>query len=59
MGAVAAQSEREFAFNRADFDKVRASLMQKAGIRLTEAKDGLVLQQVGQTHPLIGISELY
>ncbi|GGF74284.1 CheR family methyltransferase [Alteromonas lipolytica] len=56
MGAVAIQNEREFVFKRADFDKVRASLMQKAGIRLTEAKDGLVYSRLAKRIRALGLS---
>lgn len=56
MGAVAIQHEREFVFQRADFDKVRASLMQKAGIRLTDAKDGLVYSRLARRIRALGLS---
>ena len=56
MDAVALQQEREFVFQRADFDKVRASLMQKAGIRLTDAKDGLVYSRLARRIRALGLS---
>ena len=49
MGAVVTPvAQREFAFNRSDFEKVRKTLMSQAGIRLADSKDGMVYSRLAR-----------
>lgn len=49
MNAVVSPAvEREFVFNRNDFEKVRKTLMSKAGIRLADSKDGMVYSRLAR-----------
>ncbi|WP_255439390.1 CheR family methyltransferase [Aestuariibacter sp. GS-14] len=46
--ATASAVPREFAFHRNDFEKVRSTLMSKAGIRLADSKDGMVYSRLSR-----------
>lgn len=60
MGKLLKQSlpntEREFNFNRADFDAVRRMLHQLTGIRLADSKDSMVYSRLARRIRVLGLT---
>ena len=60
MGAVVTPAaQREFAFNRSDFEKVRKTLMSQAGIRLADSQDGMVYSRLARRLRALNMDSLH